>query len=197
MKKLFILIVATLVTTISTIAQTTWLVDNVHSNVKFSVSHLIISEVEGSFKVYSGTLVSQKPDFTDAAVNFTVDASSIDTDNEMRDKHLKSDEFFNAENYPTMMFKSVSWKKLNDRLYELEGDLTIRDITKRVTFTVVNGGTIKDPWGNTKAGFKATTIINRFDYGLKWNVLTEAGGATVGKDVSITLNLQFAQKKAS
>lgn len=95
------------------------------------------------------------------------------------------------------MFKSVSWKKLNDRLYELEGDLTIRDITKRVTFTVVNGGTIKDPWGNTKAGFKATTIINRFDYGLKWNVLTEAGGATVGKDVSITLNLQFAQKKAS
>ena len=117
--------------------------------------------------------------------------------NKMRDNHLKSDDFFNAEKYPKMTFKSVSWKKAGDQNYVLEGDLTIRDVTKRVTFTVVHGGTIKDPWGNTKAGFKATTVINRFDYGLKWNTLMEAGGATVGKDVSITLNLQFAQKKTS
>lgn len=117
--------------------------------------------------------------------------------NKMRDNHLKSDDFFNAEKYPKTTFKSVSWKKVDDKNYVLEGDLTIRDVTKRVTFTVVHGGTIKDPWGNTKAGFKATTVINRLEYGLKWNALTEAGGATVGKDVSITLNLQFAQKKTS
>ena len=197
MNKMFILIAAILTMTVGVIAQTTWTVDNVHSNVKFSVSHLIISEVEGSFKVYSGTLLSQKPDFTDADVDFTVDVTSINTDNEMRDKHLKADDFFNAEKYPKMIFKGASWKKVDDRNSVLEGDLTIRGMTNRVTFTVVYGGTIRDPWGNTKAGFKATTVINRFDYGLKWNMLTEAGGATVGKDVSITLNLEFAQKKSS
>lgn len=197
MKRILILAGAISILTINAVAQTTWLVDNVHSNVKFSVTHLVISEVEGSFKVYSGTLITQKSDFTDAAVDFAVDVPSIDTDNEMRDKHLKSADFFNVEQYPRMTFKSVSWKMTGDQSYALEGDLTIRDSTKRVTFAVVHGGTIKDPWGNTKAGFKATTVINRFDFGLKWNALTEAGGATVGKNVSITLNLEFAQKKAS
>lgn len=197
MKKMLIFLAAALMIAVSAVAQTTWLVDNAHSNVKFSVTHLVISEVEGSFNVYSGTLQSLKPDFTEASVDFAVDVPSINTDNGMRDKHLKSDDFFNAEKYPKMTFKSASWKKVGDRNFVLEGDLTIRDVTKRVTFSVVHGGTIKDPWGNTKAGFKATTVINRFDYGLKWNTLTEAGGATVGKDVSITLNLEFAQKKAS
>ncbi len=197
MKKMFILIAAILIMTVSTVAQTEWQIDNVHSNVKFSVTHLIISEVEGSFSVYSGTLLTQKPDFADAAVDFTVDVPSINTDNKMRDNHLKSGDFFNADKFPQMTFKGASWKKVGEQNYLLEGDLTIRDVTKRVTFTVVHGGTIKDPWGNTKAGFKATTVINRFDYGLKWNTLMEAGGATVGKDVSITLNLQFGQKKLS
>lgn len=178
------------------VAQTTWTVDNVHSNVKFTVSHLVISEVEGSFKVYSGT-VESKADFSDAAIEFTVDVNSITTDNEMRDKHLKSDDFFNAEKFPKMTFTSTAWKKLDDRNYRLEGNLTIRDVTKPVVFNVVYGGTMKDPYGNVKAGFKATATINRFDYGLKWNVLTEAGGATVGKDVAITLNLELTQKKCS
>lgn len=178
------------------VAQTSWAVDNVHSNVKFTVSHLVISEVEGSFKVYSGT-VESKADFSDAAIEFTVDVNSITTDNEMRDKHLKSDDFFNAEKFPKMTFKSTAWKKLDDRNYRLEGNLTIRDVTKPVVFNVVYGGTMKDPYGNIKAGFKATATINRFDYGLKWNVLTEAGGATVGKDVAITVNLELTQKKSS
>ncbi|MBM2841861.1 MAG: YceI family protein, partial [Bacteroidetes bacterium] len=182
---------------ISSFAQTTWVVDNVHSNVKFSVSHLVISEVEGNFRVFSGTVETTKSDFTEATVDFSIDVNSINTDNEMRDKHLKSDDFFNAEKFPAMKFKSVSWKKVDDRNYVLEGDLTIRDVTKRVTFAVLYGGTVKDPWGNVKAGFKGTTTINRFEYGLKWNALTEAGGATVGKDVSITLNLEFTQKKSS
>jgi polyisoprenoid-binding protein YceI len=177
-------------------AQTMWTVDNAHSNVKFSVTHMVISEVEGNFKVYSGSIQSPTQDFVDATVNFSVDVNSINTENEMRDKHLKSDDFFNAEKFPTMTFKSTSWKKVDGQRYTLEGDLTIRDITKRVSFAVAYGGTMKDGYGNTKVGFKGTTTINRFDYNLKWNALTEAGGAMVSKDVNITLNLEFVQKRS-
>jgi polyisoprenoid-binding protein YceI len=184
-------------TSVGAIAGTSWTVDNVHSKVKFSVSHLVITEVEGSFNVYSGELRTSAPDLTNADVSFSVDVNSINTDNAMRDRHLKSDDFFNAEQYPTMSFTSTSWKQLNDQSYVLEGDLTIRDVTRRVQFAVVYGGTVRDSYGNTKMGFKATAVINRFDYGLKWNARTEAGGATVGKDVSITLNLEFTQQKSS
>jgi len=197
MKKIFIILATAAVFAINAFAQTTWVLDNAHSKVKFSVSHLIISDVEGNFKVYSGKLQSSNQDFSGATVDFTVDVASISTDNEMRDKHLKSDDFFNAEKYPKMTFKSTSWKKIDDKNFVLEGDLTIRDITKRITFTVTGGGTIQDPWGNTKAGFKATSVINRFDFGLKFNALTETGSAVVGKEVSIILNLEFAKQKAS
>ncbi len=197
MKQMLILLTAIAIITSSLTAQTIWTVDNAHSGVKFSVSHLVISEVEGNFKVYSGTLLSEKEDFAKAAVEFTVDVASINTDNEMRDKHLRTDDFFNTEKYPKMTFKSISWKKVGNQNYIVEGDLTIRDVTKRTTFEVVHGGMVKDSWGNTKAGFKAKAVINRFDFGLTWNSMVEAGGATVGKDVTITLNLQFAQKKSS
>ena len=195
MKKIISLAVVALLTT-SVFAQTKWNVDAVHSNVRFTVPHLVISEVEGSFKKFSGEVVAAKPDFTDAAVNFTIDVNSIDTDNEMRDKHLKADDFFNAEQFPAATFKSTSFKKVSGNKYKLAGNLTIRNVTKPVTFDVVYGGTAKDGYGNTKAGFKATTVINRFDYGLKWNAVTEAGGATVGKDITIDLKLQFAQAKS-
>ena len=184
-------------TTVDTLAQTKlWVIDNSHSNVKFSVSHLIISEVDGAFKNYTGTLQSAKPDFTDAKIDFAVDINSIYTDNETRDNHLKSDDFFNAEKFPQMIFKGTSFKKLSDNKYELEGDLTIRDITKKVKFNVNYGGTVVDPWGNVKTGFKVKGTINRFDYNLKWNSLTEVGGAVVGKEVEIKLNLQFSEQKA-
>ena len=176
-------------------AQTKWTVDNAHSGVKFTVSHLVISEVEGSFKTFTGSMTAAKPDFTDAQVEFSVDVNSISTDNEMRDKHLKSDDFFNAEKFPNMTFKSISFKKLTPKSYELTGNLTIREVTKKVKFAVTYGGTVKDPYGNTKAGFKATAVINRLEYGLKWNTLTEAGGAVVGKDVTIVLNAEFAKAK--
>lgn len=196
MKRTLLLMATGLVLTSSALTQTSWTVDNVHSNVRFSVSHLVIAEVEGNFKMYSGS-VESTPDFSNATIEFTVDVTSINTDNEMRDKHLKSDDFFNAEKFPTMTFKSTSWKKTGDRKYILEGDLTIRDVTRHVVFNATHGGTILDPWGNTKAGFKVVSTINRFDYGLKWNALTEAGGATVGREVSITLNLELTQKKPS
>lgn len=179
----------------STMAQKTWNVDNVHSIVKFSVTHLVISEVEGTFKTYNGSITNTKDDFSDAKINFAVDVNSINTDNSMRDDHLKSDDFFNAQEYPKMNFVGTSFKKKSGNKYVLEGNLTIRNVTKKVTFDVTYGGIANDGYGNTKAGFKASTSINRFDYGLKWNALTEAGGATVGKDVQIILNLQFALAK--
>jgi polyisoprenoid-binding protein YceI len=195
MKKIISLAVVALLTT-SVFAQTKWNVDPVHSNVRFTVPHLVISEVEGSFKKFSGEVVASKPDFTDAAINFAIDVNSIDTDNEMRDKHLKADDFFNAGQFPTATFKSTSFRKISGNKYKLAGNLTIRNVTKPVTFDVVYGGTAKDGYGNTKAGFKATTVINRFDYGLKWNALTEAGGATVGENITIDLKLQFARAKS-
>jgi len=176
--------------------STNWAVDNTHTNVKFTVTHMVVSEVDGNFKSYDGKITSKSPtDFNDATVEFSVDVNSINTDNEDRDKHLLADDFFNAEKFPKMTFKSTSFKKVNDKSYKLTGNLTIRDVTKTVTFDVMYGGIAKDPWGNTKAGFKATSTINRKDYGLKWSVVTEAGGMVVGDDVKITINLELNQAK--
>jgi polyisoprenoid-binding protein YceI len=174
---------------------TKWKADATHSSVKFTVSHLAVSEVDGSFKVYDGSIDAPATGFAGAQINFNVDVNSINTDNEMRDKHLKSDDFFNAEKFPKMTFVSTSFKQVKPNVYVLEGNLTIRDVTKKVTFNVTNGGTVKDPYGNIKAGFKATGKISRKAYGLKWSALTEAGGAVVGDEVSMILSLEFAQQK--
>ena len=175
----------------STTAQAgTWVVDKPHTNVKFSVAHLVISDVDGNFKSFDGTMESSKADFSDAKITFTADVSSINTDNEMRDNHLKSDEFFNAAKFPQMKFVSTSFTPLGDNKYKLVGNLTIRDVTKSVTFDVKYGGTVA-AMGGTHAGFKATTTIDRFDYNLKWSKTTEAGGMVAGKDVEITINADF------
>jgi polyisoprenoid-binding protein YceI len=176
-------------------AQTTWNVDNAHSAIKFTVKHMMISEVDGNFKTYKGTIVSAKPDFTDANINFDVDVNSINTESDMREKHLKGDDFFSTDKYPSMKFTSTSFKKVKDKNYVLEGNLTIRDVTKKVKFAVVYGGTVKDPYGNIKAGFSATGKISRKEYKLLWNKVTEAGGAVVSDEVKIALNLEFAQQK--
>jgi polyisoprenoid-binding protein YceI len=194
MKKLLLSGLALFSMYASTMAQTKWNLDNSHTNVKFSVTHLLISETEGNFKAFDGALSTNNADFTDATITFNVDVNSINTDNEMRDKHLKSDDFFNAEKFPKMSFKSTSFKKLAANKYVLEGELTIRDVTKKVKFDVVYKGIQNDPYGNTKAGFKATTSIKRMEYGLKWNTLTEAG-AVVSDDVEVVVNLEFAKAK--
>jgi polyisoprenoid-binding protein YceI len=176
-------------------AQSEYKIDASHSNVRFTVTHLLISEVEGQFKKFDGSMTSAKEDFSDAVIEFSVDVNTINTDNDKRDGHLRSDDFFNAEKYPQMKFKSKSFKKISQNKYELLGDLTIRNKTQKVKFDVSYGGTTVDGYGNTKAGFKASTVINRFDYDLKWNALTELGGAVVGKDVTIDLRLQFTKAK--
>jgi polyisoprenoid-binding protein YceI len=176
-------------------AQNKWNIDKSHSSVKFSVAHMTISEVEGNFKNFDGTIEATKEDFTDAKIAFTVEVGSINTDNEGRDKHLKSDDFFAADKFPKMSFKSTSFNKLSTNNYVLTGELTIRSTTKTVKFAVVYGGTVKDGYGNTRAGFKAQSSIDRFDYGLNWNQLVETGGLVVGKEVSIILNLEFVKQK--
>ncbi len=188
-KMLFALVIALLTTT--AFAQTKWNIDKSHSKVQFSVSHLVITDVTGQFKSFDASIESTKEDFSDAKINFSVDVNSIYTENDKRDGHLKSDDFFNAEKFPKMTFVGKSMKKVGKNKFKLTGDFTIRDVTKQVTLDVVYNGTIKDPWGNTKAGFKVTGSLNRFDYNLKWNVLTEAGGAVVGKTVYLTVDLEL------
>lgn len=171
-----------------------WTIDKAHSNVKFTVTHMVISEVDGSFKNFEGTLEHTKADYSDAKINFTVDVNSVDTDNENRDKHLKSADFFDAEKYPQMKFESTAFKPLGDNKYKLEGNLTIKDVTKPVSFDVTYGGTINTQRG-AKAGFKAKATVNRFDYNLKWDRATEAGGLVVSKEVQITINAELNEVK--
>ncbi len=190
MKKLFLFLLATSVS-LATFAQTKWTTDPMHSFVNFSVKHSGISFVDGSFKKFNGEVVSTKEDFSDAKINFTVDVASINTSVEMRDNHLKTDDFFNAEKYPQMSFESTSFKKVRGNTYALVGNLTIRDVTKSVKFDVIFGGIAKDQKGGSKAGFLATAKINRLDYKINY----DPTGMGVGKDVNITLNLQFAPAK--
>jgi len=178
----------------SAVAQTKWTIDKNHTNVKFAVTHMMVSEVEGSFKVFDGTVEHTKPDFTDAKINFSIDVASVNTDNERRDNHLKSDDFFNAEKYPKITFVSTSVKSLGNNKYEIAGDLTIRDITIPVVFQTTYGGTIATKNGS-KAGFKARATINRFDYNLKWDAATESGGLVVAKDVELIVNVELNQVK--
>jgi polyisoprenoid-binding protein YceI len=198
MKKTTISLLASALVLISlnSMAQVTkWAVDKGHSNVKFTVTHMTVSEVEGSFKIFDGTMEHTKADFTDAKVNFSVDVNSVFTDNERRDNHLKGDDFFNAATYPTMKFVSTGIKSLGNNKYQLAGNLTIRDITKPVVFDVSYGGTVNTGRGR-KSGFKAKTTINRFDYNLKWDRAVEAGGLVVAKDVEIQINVELDEVKA-
>ncbi len=182
-----------LVSTLS-FSQTTWTVDKSHSKVGFSVSHLVITDVEGFFKDYDAQITTDGDDFSKAKIDFTIKTASIFTDNNDRDNHLRADDFFNAEKYPAMTFKGKSMKKVGDKKFKLVGDLTIRDVTKQVELEVKYNGTVKDPWGNTKAGFKVKGEINRFDFNLKWNKAIETGSLVVGKDVELVIDLQLVKK---
>lgn len=194
MSKIKLFAVVLILTASSLFAQTEWVLDKSHSQVGFSVTHLVITEVDGYFKDYDAKVVTKGDDFSTATIDFTINTNSIFTDSEGRDKHLRSDDFFNAEKFPQMTFKGKSLKKLGDNKYKLVGDLTIRDVTKQVELDVKYNGMVKDPWGNTKAGFKVTGEINRFDYNLKWDKAIETGSLVVGKEVELIIDLQLVKK---
>lgn len=168
----------------------TWVLDPSHSEVTFSVRHMMISKVRGSFGVKSATLIAPENPL-EITVDATVDVSSVDTNDEGRDAHLRSADFFDTESFPTIEFVSTGARFEGDELF-VDGDLTIRGVTKPVTFDIDFGGFGTDPYGNYKAGASAKTVINREDFGLTWNAALETGGVLVGKEVTITLDLQGA-----
>jgi polyisoprenoid-binding protein YceI len=188
----FLFIVVAL--TISAQAQTgKWTFDKNHSKISFTVAHMMISEVEGNFEKYDGTVLSDKPDFSDAKINFNIDPASINTDEPDRDKHLKSPDFFNVEKFPAITFVGKSMKSTGKNTYQLTGDLTILGISKSVTLDAKYNGTVKDPRGNTKAGFKITGTINRSDWGLKYNSVVDNGGVMIGEEVNILCNVELVK----
>jgi polyisoprenoid-binding protein YceI len=177
----------------STTTKTIWKIDPTHSEVQFKVRHLVISTVTGSFKKFEGTVEADDDDFEGAEIHFEADISSINTNNADRDTHLKSNDFFNAEKHPKLTFESTSFTRKGGDSYKLDGNLTIRDVTKPVSLDVEYGGTVDDPYGQTKAGFEITGTINRKEYGLSWNAVTEAGNVVVADNVKLIMNVQFVR----
>ncbi len=171
----------------------TYKIDAAHSEILFKVKHLMITTVTGQFKTFDAELTAAAEDFSDAQVSFSADINSIDTRNEQRDGHLKSDDFFNAESYPQLTFTSSSFSKAGEG-YVLKGDLTIRDVTKPVELNASYNGLMVDPWGQTKVGFEAEGTIKRKEFGLSWDAVTEAGGVVVSDDVKLLLNIQFIKQ---
>lgn len=172
-----------------TLTKTKWVIDPTHSEVTFKVKHMMISTVTGQFGSFAGELEAESENFEDASINVSIDVNSISTKNEDRDAHLKSDNFFSAEKYPTISFNSIKFE--GDTLV---GDLTIRDVTKRVNLDVEYNGTAVDPYGQTKAGFELAGEINRKEYNLKWDAVTEAGSIVVSDKVKLVIAAQFVKQ---
>lgn len=173
--------------------ETKWVIDSTHSKVSFKVKHLMISNVLGSFREFEGAATTEGDDFSTAKISFSLNASSIDTEVADRDAHLKSADFFDAEKFPKLTFSGNGLKDLGDDLYELTGDLTIKDVTKPVSLQVEFGGVMTDPWGNVKAGFSVSGKINRKEWGLNWNAALEAGGVLVGEEVKLSADIELAK----
>ena len=177
----------------ATLPQTgTWTIDPAHTVVGFTVKHLMAAKVRGSFRTLAGT-IGVAPNAEASSVSVEIDAGSITTGTDDRDNHLRSDDFLAVETFPKLTFQSTKVADRGDGGYTLEGDLTIKDVTRPVTLDMSFGGVMQDPWGNSKAIFSAETSINREDFGLTWNAPLEAGGWLVGKDISIELEVQAAQ----
>jgi polyisoprenoid-binding protein YceI len=181
-------------TAIAPQSTTTWNLDPVHSVAEFKVKHMMISHVKGQFTGISGALKLDESDIANSTVEATIDASSIHTRDAQRDGHLKSADFFDVEQFPTLSFRSTRVKRIGDEAVDVTGELTIHGVTREVVFEV-EGPTsaAKDPWGNTRMGLSATAKISRKDYGLTWNATLETGGILVGDEVTITLDLQFVK----
>jgi len=199
MKATFKTLVAIAVISASSKAQTNWNVDASHSKLGFAVTHMMVSETEGKFKLYEGKVTSVKADadFTDAKIDFSVDAASINTDDEKRDGHLKSPDFFDVAKFPKITFvsKSMTAGKVKNT-YTLVGDLTMHGVTKSVNLTAIGASKIvKDPYGMERYAFKVTGSINRKDFGLAWNAVLEAGGVAVSKDVRLDINIEITKAK--
>ena len=179
-------------TTPAAVATSTWNIDPAHSSAEFKVKHMMISNVKGKFSGVTGVLTRDEADHTKSQITGSIPVATVSTGDPQRDGHLKSAEFFDAEKFPTMDFKSVAIHKNADDEFEVTGELTVRGVTKVVKFDIEGPSEpAKDPWGNTRIGLSATTKINRKDFGLTWNAALETGGVLVGEEVAITLDVEF------
>jgi polyisoprenoid-binding protein YceI len=194
MKKIALLIIAVFLANLTLTAQTKWTLDKSHTDIRFTAIHMVISEVDGEFKECEGSVVSTSDDFNDAEVEFVAKTASIDTDNERRDNHLRSDDFFSAESYPEVKFKGKIVKEGDQHF--LVGDFTLRDVTQPIRFDVKYNGQIKGRRGQ-KAGFKITGSIDRFDYGLTWDSKIETGELVVSREIRITCNVELNEVTGS
>jgi polyisoprenoid-binding protein YceI len=174
--------------------STKWIIDPAHTEIHFKVKHLVISSVTGSFDKFEGSMETSREDFTDAVIDFSADVNSVYTNMPDRDNHLKSADFFDTANHPKLTFRSKSIQKKKENEFILSGDLTIRGITRGIALDVAFGGIMKDPYGNVKAGFELTGKINRKDYALNWNAITEAGGVVVSDEVKILVNVEMVRQ---
>lgn len=174
--------------------ETKWTVDNMHSEIGFKVKHMMITNVSGNFTDFSADATTQGDDFSTAQFNFSAAINSINTGVTDRDAHLKADDFFNAEVYPSMTFKSSEVVKKSDDEFKLIGDLTIRDTTKKVELDVDFGGIVVDPYGQTKAGLTISGKIKRSEFGLKWSAVTEAGSIVLSDDIRLNSEIQFIKQ---
>ena len=177
-----------------TATATKWVLDAAHSEITFKVKHMMVSNVSGSFDEYSVDADINQDDFTQSNVKFSAKTATVNTGNTDRDNHLRSADFFDADNYPEMVFTSTSIERVSDEQYKMTGNLAIRGTEKPVTFNVEIGGFCKDPWGNNKAGFTISGKINRKEWGLNWNAALEAGGVLVAEDVRINCEVQLMEQ---
>jgi polyisoprenoid-binding protein YceI len=193
MKKLLVLFAAAAVNTGAIAQSTKWNLDKSHSTVGFSVDHMVISETKGDFKQFTVEATADKTDFSDLKVSIDIPISSINTDDEGRDGHLKGADFFDAEKYPTIKFTSTSFKKIKGNMYQLKGNITMHGVTKPITMAVRYGGTIKDPYGKTRAGFVISGELDRYDFGLKYNATLEAGGMAIGQKIRVLCSIELVK----
>jgi polyisoprenoid-binding protein YceI len=168
-----------------------WKIDPTHSEVNFKVKHLVVSTVTGTFDKFEASIESNKEDFSDARISFEADVNSLNTKNEQRDGHLKSPDFFDAAKYPKLSFASKSVQKLSDYELQVVGNLTMRGVTKEITLNVIYNGTVTGFGGAQVAGFEISGKLNRFDYALQWNALTETGGVVVSNEVKLEILAEF------
>jgi len=174
--------------------KTKWIIDPAHSEVLFKVKHMMITNVKGEFREFTAELYSEGNNFIADSIKLNINASSIFTNNNDRDTHLKSADFFDVENHKELNFIGKSLKKIDDVNFQLTGDLTIKGVSNEIILDVEFGGVNKDPWGNEKAGFSINGKINRKDWGLTWNATLETGGVLVSDEVKISAEVQFVKQ---
>lgn len=178
-------------------STTKWVLDPAHSEIQFKVKHLLISTVSGDFKKFEASAETEGDDFTTAKVQFSADIDSISTNNEQRDAHLKNGDFFDAENHPKLSFVSDKMVKVDDEVYDLHGQLTMRGVTKDVTLKAAFGGSTTDPWGNTRIGFEILGKIDRTDFGVSFGMVSETGGLLLGNDIKLFANAEFVKQQVA